>query len=166
MPPRNFSTALNSAPPGGSDHGGDEKLPAELERRAKLVFVIQPAEQGHPEGSSEDRGKLGGALFKAVEKFLGGIRAEEVQLQDKERAEQRDDKAGEDGESADERDGAVVDFPLTGIVHQPRAQAPRAPERQGGGRDQRGGEGREQVKVQRKGHGRSEVETGFTMRRR
>src|ERR1051326_6084749 len=77
-------------------------------------------------------------------------RKEGLSEQDQSRQECGYQKTGHDSQPASERNGLIMDFPVPGIVHQPKAEADLFPKRQGDKRQGEAGQSGEQIDVEGK----------------
>lgn len=118
-----------------SSHGcSDEELAGEFDDGFEFKLVVEQAEQSHGGCADEDGSERGGLLRE----LAGGFGVEKVR--DYPGSEQCDENACENGETAGEGNGLVVNLPVTGIIDEFDAAAPCPPERQGQRRDERSGE--------------------------
>ena len=101
----------------------------------QFMFVVQPAQHHHHNRAERNDAEFHRAPVQAVcnqVRLAGDVHAE---LDENCAGRQRQQHAGEHGESAGERHGRIVDFALAGVVHEICVEAPSAPKRQ---REQRG----------------------------
>src|SRR5207249_7128925 len=102
----------------------------------------------------ENGGQLPRAPTEAVEEFPGSHGLQQMALQQHNRGAQRNEHAGQDGQSASQRDQLVMNLSMARAIDQPHAPAPRAPKRQSGPATECAAEGGEEVEDEGKRHGR------------
>ena len=95
------------------------------------MFVVQPAQQHHHHRAESNDAQFNRATIQAVRNQVRLAGDAHAKLDENCAGRQRQQHAGEHGESAGERHGRVVDFALAGVVHEIGVEAPSAPERQG-----------------------------------
>ncbi len=139
----------------GSDGEGDKELAGEFDGGLQFVFVVENAEDEHSESAEKDSGEFSVTTFETMGEQVSGSRVQwnkfsEVRLeQQKERGGQHGkQEASHDREAASERDGAVVDFSVAGIVHQADAKAQLFPEGQSAKGEGEAAQNGEQIDVE------------------
>src|SRR5581483_6982009 len=122
---------------GSSHEQGDGELAGQFWKRAKFVFIVDPAENRDGDGADHDHGQFGAASFEAMDDQVGRGRFEDPEFEGDDADSGRKQDAEQDGQPTGQGNGAIMDFAMAGVVDQAGPPAPLPPPRK---RQQRGQE--------------------------